>query len=100
MIGLSLAISTISFDPRRLRISSASLRPDPPDRVLARFDQQLAAVAPAAIPADFEPEEVKTVFEVDDSRLVLVERQTPWRQPSDELNLDLVDLLSGIAADH
>ena len=66
--------------------------PDPSDRRLARFDQQLAAVA-----ADVESQEVKAFREGDDARLVLVERQTPGRQPGDESCFDLERLLPGVA---
>jgi hypothetical protein len=37
--------------------------PEPPDGRLGRLDQQLAV-----IPADVEPEEIKTLAEVDDLR--------------------------------
>src|SRR5215470_18913867 len=40
--------------------------PEPPDSRLARLDQQLGSV-----PADIEPEEVKTLAEAGDARLVL-----------------------------
>jgi hypothetical protein len=66
--------------------------PDPSDRLFARFDQQLAAVA-----ADVEPQEVQALREGDDVRLVLVERQTPGRQPGGEPCFDLERLLPGVA---
>jgi hypothetical protein len=45
-----------------------------------------------------EPEEVEAFFEVDDARLVLVEGQTPGREPVGKLRLDLFGLLPGVAA--
>jgi len=66
--------------------------PDPSYRLLARLDQQLAAVA-----ADVESQEVKALVEADDARLVLVERQTPGRQPGGKLGLGLERVLSGVA---
>ena len=67
--------------------------PEPPDGRLARFDQQLEAVA-----ADVEPQEVESFLtEVHDLRLVLVEDETPGRQPFREPRLDLFGLLTGVA---
>ena len=65
--------------------------PDPSDGRLARLDQQLDTV-----PADVESEEVEALAEGDDTRLVLVERQTPGRQPVGEPRLDLERLLPGV----
>jgi hypothetical protein len=58
---------------------------------LARFDQQLAAVA-----ADVEPQEVDPVVEVDDAGLVFVEDQPSGRQPRGQPRLDLLGLLTGV----
>ena len=67
--------------------------PEPPDGRLARFDQQLKAVT-----ADVESQEVESLLtEVSDLRLVLVEDETPGRQPFRELRLDLFGLLTGVA---
>jgi hypothetical protein len=55
---------------------------------LARFDQQLAVVA-----ADVEPEEIAPLVEVGDPGLVLIEDQTPGRQPGGQPRLDLLGLL-------
>jgi hypothetical protein len=62
---------------RSLRIGASSITdascepfPEPPDGRPGRLDQQLAVIA-----ADVEPEEVETLAEVDDFRLVLVEGQ-------------------------
>jgi len=68
--------------------------PDPSDGRLARLDQRLAVVA-----ADVESEEVEALVEADDARLVLVEGQTPGRQPAGEPGLDLERLLPGVAQD-
>jgi hypothetical protein len=62
---------------------------------LARLDQRLAVV-----PADVESQEVEAFAEGDDARLVLVEGQTPGRQPVGELGLDLDRLLPGVAEDN
>jgi hypothetical protein len=59
---------------------------------LAGPDQRLVAVA-----ADVEPEEIEALIEADDARLVLVERQTPRRQPRGEPRLDLDRVLPGVA---
>ena len=74
--------------------------PNSPDRILARFDQQLGGLATASIPTQIEPEEIEPLFEVHDPRLVLVEDQTPRRQPCRQPRLDLFGLLPRIAADH
>lgn len=66
--------------------------PDSSQRCLARFDQQLVGLS-----ADGEPEKVETVIESDDARLVLVEGQTPGRQPSGEPRFDLLRLVPGVA---
>ena len=50
------------------------------------------------VAAQVEPEEVEAFFEVDDARLVLVEGQTPGREPVGKLRLDLFGLLPGVAA--
>src|SRR6266508_3072594 len=63
--------------------------PDPPHGGLARLGQQLAAE-----PADVEPQEVTALGEVDGARLVLVEDQTPGRQPRGQPRLDLLGLLA------
>ena len=68
--------------------------PDPSHRRLGRLDQQLAVVA-----ADGETQEVEALLEGDDARLVLVEGQSPGRQPCGELRLDLFGLLPGVAQD-
>ena len=65
----------------------------PPDGRLARFDQQLGAVT-----ADVESQEIESLLtKVNDLRLVLVEDETPGRQPFRELHLDLFGLLTGVA---
>jgi len=56
-------------------------------RRLGRLDQQLAVET-----ADGEPQKVKAVVEVDDTRLVLVEDQPSGRQPFSEPGLDLLGL--------
>ena len=66
--------------------------PDPLDGGLAGFDEQLAVVA-----ADVESQEVESLVEVDDARLVLVEGQTPGRQPFRQSPLDLVGLFQTVA---
>lgn len=53
------------------------LLPDPLYCILARLDDQLLVVAP-----DVESEEVKSISEMDDTRLLLVERK-PSRLESD-----------------
>ena len=68
--------------------------PVPPDGRLGRLDQQLAVTIAADVPA----EEVETLSEADDPRLVLVQRQPPLGQPPGELRLDLPGLLPGAAA--
>src|ERR1039458_4641184 len=62
--------------------------PDPSPGRLAWLDQQLAA-----IPADVEPQEIKALFEGDDTRLVLVKDQTPGRPPAGEPCLNLKRLV-------
>jgi len=49
------------------------------------------------IPADVEPQEVKALFEGDDTRLVLVEEETPGLKPPGEPRLDLERLMPGMA---
>jgi len=49
------------------------------------------------IPADVEPQEVKPLVEGDDARVVLVEDETPGRQPVGEPCFDLERLLPGVA---
>ena len=66
-------------------------RLDPFHGRLARFDQQLAAVA-----ADVKSQEVHPVIEVDDGRFVLIEGKAPGRQPRGEPRLDLLGLLTGV----
>src|SRR5450755_2164310 len=65
--------------------------PDSSQGRFARFDQQLARLS-----ADGAPEKVESVIEGDDARLVLVEGQTPGRQPSGEPCLDLFCLMPGV----
>jgi len=77
--------------PQGPQLGAQSL-PDPSDGRLAGADQRRGAVA-----ADIEPEEVKALIEADDARLVLVERQTPGRQPCGEPRLDLERVLPGVA---
>jgi hypothetical protein len=60
---------------------------------LAGLDQQL----PVAVAADAEPEEVKAIFEADDTRLVLVEGQAPGREPLREAVFDLLHLFGADA---
>src|SRR5215831_14442002 len=50
---------------------------------------------PAATPAP-RPGSTRPLVEADDARLVLVERQTPGRQPLGELGLDLERVLPGM----
>jgi hypothetical protein len=69
--------------------------PVPPDGRLGRLDQQLAAGIAADVPA----EEVKTLSEVGNARLVLVQGQPPLGQPPGEPRLDLPGMLPGVAAD-
>lgn len=66
--------------------------PDPSDSRLAELDQQLGVVA-----ADVVSQEVEALIEEDDARLVLVERQTPRRQPGGELGLNVERVLPGVA---
>jgi hypothetical protein len=61
----------------------------------AGFDDQLAVVA-----ADGESQEVESVVEVDDPRLVLIEGKTSGRQPKSKLRLDLFGFLPGMAEHH
>jgi hypothetical protein len=68
--------------------------PVPPDGRLGRLDQQLAV----GVAADAPAEEVETLSEADDARLVLVQRQPPLGQPPSEPRLDLLGLLPGAAA--
>jgi hypothetical protein len=49
------------------------------------------------IPADVKAEEVEAFAEGDDARLVLVESQSPGRQPGGEPCLDLLGLRAGCA---
>ena len=69
--------------------------PEPPDGRLGRLDQQLAAGVAAEVPA----EEVEPFAEVDDSRLVLVEGQPPFGQPSRQLVPYVFGLQPAVAAD-
>ena len=91
MIGLSRMRTACALCPRSALISALQPCPDPFHRRLARFDQQLAAVA-----ADVESQEVHPVIEVDDAGLVFVEGQPPGRQPRGQLGLDLLGLLTGV----
>ncbi len=68
--------------------------PDASHRSGARFDQQLVVVV-----ADVEPQEVEASIDGHDSRLVLVEGQTPGRQPRGKLRLDLERLLTAVTQD-
>src|SRR5664279_2829164 len=65
---------------------------DPLDGSLAGFDQQFPAVA-----ANVEPQEVESVIQRHDSRLVLVEGETPGRQPLSQPCLDLLCLFVTVA---
>src|SRR5674476_802273 len=65
--------------------------PDPTQRRLTRLDQQLACLS-----ADGEPQKVETLVEGDNTRLVLVEGQTPGRQPYGKPRLDLFGLVPGV----
>ena len=67
--------------------------PDPPDGRRGRLDQQLAV----RVAAHIEAEEIKTLIEADDLRLVLVEGQSPRRQPLRQPRLDLGGLLLAVA---
>ena len=49
------------------------------------------------VAADGETQEVEALLEGDDARLVLVEGQSPGRQPCGEPRLDLFGLLPGVA---
>jgi hypothetical protein len=69
--------------------------PYPFHRRLARFDQQLAAIAP-----DVEPQEVDPIVEMHDAGLVLVEDQPPGRQPRSQSRLDLLGLFPRVAQGH
>jgi hypothetical protein len=66
--------------------------PEPPDGRFGRLDQQLTVIA-----ADVEPEGVETFAEVDDLRFVLVEGQSPGRQPLRKPRLDLSGLFLAVA---
>ena len=66
--------------------------PESSDGLPAGFDQQLAV----GVAADVEPQEVAALGEVDDSRLVLVEGQTPGCQPPGESRLDLLGLFTAV----
>ena len=93
MIGLSLAMTAVRVRSAQCAHLGREPFPEPPDGRLARLDQQLGAVA-----ADVESQEVEPVLgEVDDLRLVLVEGQTPGRQPFRKPRLDLFGLLTGVA---
>src|SRR5262249_18717798 len=59
---------------------------------LAWADQQLGAEA-----ADGESQEVEALVEGDDARLVLIESQSPGRQPLRQAYFDLFGLLLGSA---
>jgi hypothetical protein len=69
--------------------------PDPFHGRLTRFDQQLAAVA-----ADVESQKVHPNVEVHHTGLVLVEGQTPGRQPLGQPCLDLFGLLTRVTQGH
>ena len=74
MIGLSLAMTAIAFEPRKVRISSASRFRI---RLTASVLGLISSLPAGAVAADVESQEVEALVEVDDVRLVLVEDQAP-----------------------
>ena len=84
--------TALALAPRRDSVSLRSRSRIRLDGRLAGFDQQLAAIT-----ADVKSQEVKALVEGDDARLVLVDGQTPGRQPRGEPRLDLKRLLPGVA---
>ena len=91
MMGLSRMQHRRRVGPSQGVHLGAQPFPDSSQGRLARFDQQLAGLS-----ADGEPQKVETFIEGDDARLVLVEGQTPGRQPSGEPCLDLFRLVPGV----
>src|SRR2546423_562820 len=65
--------------------------PEPLHGRFARFYQKLSALVSHGI-----SEEVETISQVDDARLVLVEGQPSGREPGGELCLDLFSLLARV----
>ena len=92
MIGLSFLITVGACGPTHGSHLGAQPLPDPSDGRLAGLDQRLDAV-----PADVEPQEIEALAEGDDTRLVLVEGQTPGRQPAAEPRLGLERVLPAMA---
>ena len=92
MMGLSRGDHRRGVRPSQGPHLGAQPFPDPSHRRLARFDQQLAVDSRRTV----NPEEVEAVIEGDDARLVLVEGQTPGRQPLGQPCLDLFGLVPGV----
>ena len=91
MIGLSRWSTASALAPRRDRISARSRSRI---RLTAALLGLISSLPPIA--ADVEPQEVEAFVEGDDARLVLVEGQTPGRQPAGQPRLDLFGLLPGV----
>ena len=79
-----LLITAVALVPRRDRISVLNR-----SRIRLRAALLGLISSFAAVSADVEPQEVKTIVEADDPRLVLVEGQTPGRKPPGKPRLDL-----------